>query len=78
MITYSTWDLFLLNPIARRNAKIAYNFGLSGCNRVKGKDLFLKEQFLFLKSYPPPFKGEAKNTNERVASSESTPIHLSL
>ena len=24
-----------LNPIALRKAKIAYNFGLSGCNRVK-------------------------------------------
>ena len=25
----------LLNPIALRKAKIAYNFGLSECNRVK-------------------------------------------
>ena len=24
-----------LNPIALRKAKIVYNFGLSGCNRVK-------------------------------------------
>ena len=25
------------NPIALRKAKIVYNFGLSGCNRVKPK-----------------------------------------
>ena len=25
-----------LNPISLRKAKIAYNFGLSECNRVKG------------------------------------------
>ena len=27
--------LFLFNPVALRKAKIAYNFGLSECNRVK-------------------------------------------
>ena len=27
--------LFSFNPIALRKAKIAYNFGLSECNRVK-------------------------------------------
>ena len=26
----------VINPIALRKAKIAYNFGLSECNRVKG------------------------------------------
>ena len=30
---YLWWLVF--NPIALRKAKIAYNFGLSGCNRVK-------------------------------------------
>ena len=28
----------MLNPIALRKAKIVYNFGLSGCNRVKKKE----------------------------------------
>ena len=27
---------FMINPIALRKDKIAYNFGLSECNRVKG------------------------------------------
>ena len=31
------------NPVANRNAKIAYNFGLSECNRVKSRPLFLKD-----------------------------------
>ena len=26
-----------VNPIAHRKAKIVYNFGLSECNRIKGK-----------------------------------------
>ena len=34
-----------LNPIALRNAKIVYNFGLSECSRVKE---FLKNDFLIL------------------------------
>ena len=34
--TFTSPDvLVLLNPIALRKAKIAYNFGLSECNRVK-------------------------------------------
>ena len=28
-----------INPIALKRAKIVYNFGLSECNRVKGKNL---------------------------------------
>ena len=28
-----------LNPIALRKAKIVYNFGLSKCNRVNGRNL---------------------------------------
>ena len=35
-------DKNLLKPIALRKTKIAYNFGLSECNRVKG-GLYLKE-----------------------------------
>ena len=35
-------DCFL-NPIALRKAKIAYNFGLSECNRVKEKNLVQKK-----------------------------------
>ena len=31
------------NPVALRKAKIAYNFGLSECNRVKSRPLFLKD-----------------------------------
>ena len=30
----STLKMLLINPIAIRKAKIAYNFGLSECNRV--------------------------------------------
>ena len=35
--TERTYKMFikLFNPIALRRAKIAYNFGLSECNRVK-------------------------------------------
>ena len=29
------WETFTFNPIALRKAKIAYNFGLSECSRVK-------------------------------------------
>ena len=34
---------FMLNPIALKEAKIAYNFGLSECNRIKAfqKSLFV-------------------------------------
>ena len=37
-IKWALWRpiLYRLNPIALRKAKIAYNFGLSECNRVKG------------------------------------------
>ena len=30
----------VFNPIALRKAKIAYNFGLSGCNRVKQSGMY--------------------------------------
>ena len=35
-----------INPIALRKAKIAYNFGISECNRVKdnSKEIFLISQ----------------------------------
>ena len=33
--SYST-IFHYVNPVARRKTKIAYNFGLSECNRVKG------------------------------------------
>ena len=42
-------DQFVLpsiNPIALRNTKIVYNFGLSECNRVKGGDCRI-DFFLF-------------------------------
>ena len=37
-----TWSYFttIFNPFALRKAKIVYNFGLSECNRVKGKQSF--------------------------------------
>ena len=38
-----------LNPIALRKAKIAFNFGLSECSRVKGKNLLIWRQFLSLR-----------------------------
>ena len=31
--------IHFLRPLARRKAKIVYNFGLSECNRVKQKDI---------------------------------------
>ena len=33
--SFFVWSVF--NPVALRKAKIAYNFGLSECNRVKKK-----------------------------------------
>ena len=42
---------FTLNPIALREAKIVYNFGLSECNSVKGKNMFaLEDQSLSFKN----------------------------
>ena len=32
---------WLFNPVALRKAKIAYNFGLSECNRVKGEKILI-------------------------------------
>ena len=34
---------FDINPIALRKAKSLYNFGLSGCNRVKSKTIVLSK-----------------------------------
>ena len=34
---------FDMNPFALRKAKIVYNFGLSGCNRVKRKTIVLSK-----------------------------------
>ena len=42
---------FTLNPIALRKAKIVYNFGLSECSRVKGKNMLaLEDQILSFKN----------------------------
>ena len=35
---FKEFFFFDMNPIAPRKVKIAYNFGLSGCNRVKKKN----------------------------------------
>ena len=35
VVFYNTSFWLLVNPVALRKAKIAYNFGLSECNRVK-------------------------------------------
>ena len=35
ILTTSGYAITVVNPIAPRKAKIAYNFGLSECNRVK-------------------------------------------
>ena len=47
-----------LNPNALRKAKIVYNFGLSECNRVKGRNLFIVEQTLLLRA--DQFRRETK------------------
>ena len=41
-----------INPIAVRKAKIVYNFGLSECNRVKGKNLLQGEHIISFKVDP--------------------------
>ena len=38
-----TFDSHLFNPTALRKAKIAYNFGLSECNRVKVSEYTSRE-----------------------------------
>ena len=38
-----------LNPIALRKAKIVYNFGLSGCNRVKGFIFIRFDLFVYIR-----------------------------
>ena len=35
-----------INPIALRKAKIVYNFGLSGCNRVKIAVFMKKREYI--------------------------------
>ena len=37
---------FLFNPITLRKTKIAYNYGLSECNRVKRREVFVGLVFL--------------------------------
>ena len=41
-----------LKPIALRRAKTLRSFGPSECNRVKGKNLLLRERILSFKSRP--------------------------
>ena len=61
-------DLSAFNLIALRKAKIAYNFGLSECNRVKEKNWLLEELIL-------PFRGQpiqkgGKNETGSIVSPE--------
>ena len=42
---------YTINSIALRKTKIAYNFGLSECNRVKEKNV-LPEEKILLSVYP--------------------------
>ena len=67
---------FTLNPIALRKAKIVHNFGLSECNRVKGKNA-PKEAKTFLQLLAALEKGGNKE-NCGVTFPESVPIHLDL
>ena len=46
------WDLSAFNFIALRKAKIAYNFGLSECNRIKEKNWLLEELILPFRAEP--------------------------
>ena len=39
MKEFALWKVSSFNPIALRKTKIAYNFGLSECNRVKVEPL---------------------------------------
>ena len=57
------------NPIALRLAKTLWSFGLSECNRVKGRTLLVGELILPFKKGPLS-RGE-ENENDRVAVPES-------
>ena len=64
------YDIFMkeigVNPIALRKAKIAYNFGLSECNRVKkSQNIYHFQHFFFPNVLKPnPVKFNIKITSQ--------------
>ena len=52
-------QIISFNPIALRKAKIAYNFGLSECNRVKGRPNRVKGR-------PNLFSKEASRNSQKL------------